>query len=122
MPEKMFPIDDSVDSKRCTDYTAREIRRVADALERIGYLLENGFASFPADAMNLENGISSGTTPAGAEEAMTVSEAAKVLRISLPKMYDLVHQGRVHSVSVGRKILVSRTSLMNMLKEGEESQ
>lgn len=119
MPEKMFPTGDSVDSKGRADYTAHEIRRVADALERIEYLLENGYFPFQADPSNLENGISSGTTPAGAEEAMTVSEAAKVLRISLPKMYDLVHQGRVHSVSVGRKILVSRSSLMNMLKEGE---
>jgi len=41
MPEKMFPTGDSVDSKGCADYTAQEIRRVADALERIGYLLEN---------------------------------------------------------------------------------
>ena len=107
MPEKMFPTGDSVDSKGRADYTAHEIRRVADALERIGYLLENGYSPFQTDTLNLENGISSGATPAGAEEAMTVSEAAKVLRISVPK------------ISVGRKILVSRSSLMNLLKEGE---
>jgi len=120
MSKKMFPAVDSVDVQAIPDYTGNEIRRIADALERISLLLEHkDFSSCPASGPYLENEIPSGTSPAGANEAMTVSEAAKTLRISLPKMYELVHDGKVHSLTVGRKILVSRSSLMNLLKEGK---
>ena len=43
-------------------------------------------------------------------EVMTVKEAAAVLRISLPKMYEFARNGRVHFISVGRRILISRSS------------
>ena len=119
MSKKMFPAVDSVDLEGAQDYTGNEITRIANALERISWLLEQGFLHSFADGTNLDNGISSGSTPSSANEIMTVSEAAKLLRISLPKMYELVHDGRVHSLSVGRKILVSRSSLMDLIQEGD---
>ncbi len=51
-------------------------------------------------------------------EVMTVKEAAAILRISLPMMYEFVKSGRVHSIMVGRKILISRSSLMALIREG----
>ena len=119
MSKKMFPAGDSVDSEGTVHYTDPTMCRVADALEGILRLLERGHLPCLAGDAHLENGIPNGTSPAGANEAMTVNEAAKMLRISLPKMYDLVHDGRVHSITIGRKILVSRSSLMEFLTEGE---
>ncbi len=119
MSKKMFPSDDSVDMQRSAQYTGVEIRRIADALERILYLMERGYSPFATGSVNLDNGISDGISPSSVSEVMTVNEAAKLLRISLPKMYELVHEKRVHSLTVGRKILISRSSLMELLREGE---
>ncbi len=119
MSKEMFPTLDSVDNKSHVQYTAYEIHRIADALERISYLLEVGVKSNEAGNVHLDNGITSGAPPASANEAMTVSEAAKMLRISLPKMYEIVHDGKVHTLSIGRKILVSRSSLLKLIQEGD---
>ena len=119
--KKMFPSGDSVDTLQSEQYTDNEIRRVGDLLEKILHLLEGSIAPNTTGSLNLDSGILSGTSPAGANEAMTVNEAAKLLRISRPKMYELVHDGKVHSVSVGRKILVSRSSLLGLLQEGEKN-
>ena len=52
-------------------------------------------------------------------EVLTVKEAAEIMRISLPKMYELAKSGKVHSLAVGRRVLISRSSLMALLREGE---
>ena len=52
-------------------------------------------------------------------EVMTVKEAAAILRISLPMMYEFAKTGKVHTIMAGRKILVSRSSLMALLREGD---
>lgn len=117
MSKKMFPAVDSVDAEQVSEYTGSEISRIADALERISLLLERS-ALIPAPGgSNLENGIASGMPSLSETEVLTPNEAAQILRISLPKMYDLIHAGKIHSLAVGRKILVSRTSLMAFIKE-----
>ena len=50
---------------------------------------------------------------------LTVSEAAELIGISKPSMYEVVRTGKVRSVKVGKKILISRQSLMDWLKKGE---
>ena len=119
MSEKMFPPVDIVAGKSFAEYTANEIRRVGDCLERILHLLENSALLCKAGCTNLDNGTLSESSPSSQNEVLTVSEAAKILRISLPKMYDLVHEKKVHALMVGRKILVSRSSLIELLKEGD---
>ena len=52
-------------------------------------------------------------------EVMTVKEAAEMLRISRPKMYELTRSGKIHSIEVGKKILVSRSSLIAFIHGGE---
>ena len=54
-------------------------------------------------------------------EVMTVKEAAAMLRISLPKMYEFARSGKIHAIEIGRRVLVSRSSIMALLMEGEES-
>ncbi len=57
MPEKMFPTGDSVDRKASAQYTGGEIRRVADALERIADPLESRFYPLTVGNPNLDSGI-----------------------------------------------------------------
>ena len=52
-------------------------------------------------------------------EVMTVTEAAELLRISLPKMYEFAKSGKIHSIKIGKRILISRSSLMALIREGE---
>lgn len=44
---------------------------------------------------------------------ITIAESAKMLRISKPKMYELIRSGQIHSINIGKKILVSRQSLLD---------
>ena len=52
---------------------------------------------------------------------MTIKEAAAMLRISLPTMYEFARSGKIHSMEIGRKILVSRSSILALLREGENN-
>ncbi len=52
-------------------------------------------------------------------EVMTIKEAAAMLRISLPKMYEFARSGKIHALEIGRRVLVSRSSIMALLMEGE---
>ena len=54
---------------------------------------------------NLDNERAQNSSSPYAKLTCTVSEAAKILGISRPTMYDLVHKGTIPSVTVGRKIL-----------------
>ena len=52
---------------------------------------------------------------------ITVAEAAEMIRISKPTMYELIRSNQIHSIRVGKKILVSRQSLLDWV-EGRKKQ
>ena len=52
---------------------------------------------------------------------LTVEEAGRLLRISRPTAYEAVRTGKIPSIRIGRRILVSRIALERMLA-GEPSQ
>lgn len=71
-------------------------------------------------ASNLDNDIPQNNSPTQNErEALTVSQAAEILGISKPKMYEIVRARKVRSVHVGKKIIISRQSLFDWLTGGE---
>lgn len=47
----------------------------------------------------------------------SVSEAAKLLGISRPNAYTLVHTGQIPCIRYGRRMLIPRVALMKMLEE-----
>ena len=67
---------------------------------------------------HLNNEIPQQSSPEN-KVTLTVSEAAELIGISKPSMYEVVRTGKVRSVKVGKKILISRQSLMDWLKKGE---
>ena len=77
-------------------------------IRKIGYLI-------PISNANLEFYNESIPEQTGSKEVLTVSEAAEILRISKPCMYELAESGEIRSVKVGRRILISRTSLMEFI-------
>lgn len=69
---------------------------------------------------NLDNSISQSNSPSTEREAITVSQAANIIGVSKPKMYEIIRSGKIRSINIGRKIIVSRQSLINWLRGGGE--
>lgn len=88
-----------------------ELHHISEQLEELIYLLKD------SASRNMES--TSDRPSQNDSEVMTVKEAAAMLRISLPMMYEFARTGKVHTIMAGRKILVSRSSLMALLREGD---
>ena len=67
---------------------------------------------------NLDNCTSQQPQP-GTKITMSVSEAAKMIGISKPKMYDLIRSGEIPAVHAGTKILIHRQAIMDWLSKGD---
>ena len=50
---------------------------------------------------------------------LSVREAAELIGISKPKMYELIHSNEIPSIHVGKKIVIARQALMDWLSEGD---
>jgi excisionase family DNA binding protein len=50
-------------------------------------------------------------------DLLTVKETAKYLRISRNKAYDLVAEGRIHCIHLGRKIIIPRWGLDQLVAQ-----
>ena len=68
---------------------------------------------------HLDNDIPQNSSPENTKVTLTVPEAARLIGISNPKMYELVRAGQVRSIRVGKKILISRKSLLDWLRKGD---
>ena len=96
-------------------YTKDEVIRV---VEKALLSLDSTVAPMQEPA-NLDNDIPQNSSPEVTRVTLTVPEAAELIGICKPKMYEMVRAGKVRSVKVGKKILISRQSLMDWLKEGD---
>ena len=91
-----------IDNKNPKLYTAEQVETIA--LQAVKLALQQ----VPTE--HLESSIPQFSP------AMTVAEAAQMIGISKPTMYELIRSKRIHSVNVGKKILVSRQSLLDWLE------
>lgn len=66
---------------------------------------------------NIRKGIASGLS--GYEEILTVKEAAKILKVSNGKIYDMVHSKELISIRLGRCIRITKTSIINLLASAQ---
>ena len=94
-------------------YTNEQVHQIVDQL-----LLQFDEAAPGPEPAHLNNDIPQQSSPEN-KVTLTVSEAAELIGISKPSMYEVVRTGKVRSVKVGKKILISRQSLMDWLKKGE---
>ena len=67
---------------------------------------------------HLDNSTSQQSSP-GTKMTLSVREAAELIGISRPKMYELIHSHEIPSIHIGKKITISRKALMDWLSEGE---
>ena len=68
---------------------------------------------------NLDNDIPQNSSPENTKLTLTVPEAARIVGICNPKMYELVRAGKIRSIKVGKKILISRKSLTDWVEKGD---
>ncbi len=96
-------------------YTSEQVHQVVDeVLHRLDSTL-----ALQQEPAHLENDIPQNSSPENTKVTLTVPEAARLIGISNPKMYELVRAGQVHSIRVGKKILISRKSLLDWLRKGD---
>ena len=94
-------------------YTSEQVQQMLDMV--VHSLSNQGQKSAPVDLDNVINQV----TPSDAKITLTVTEAANMLGISLPKMYEIVRMGRIPSIRVGKKIVLARQAILEWLKEGD---
>ena len=95
-------------------YTNEQVHQIVDEL----LIKLDEAAVHDPEPEHLNNEIPQQSSPEN-KVTLTVSEAAELIGISKPSMYEVVRTGKVRSVNVGKKILISRQSLMDWLKKGE---
>ena len=100
-------------------YTANEVHQIVDMVLRTMDFRPAPGAEY--GVKNLENDISHNASSSAAKLSLTVSEAAGMIGICKPKMYELIRNGQVHAVKVGKKFLVSRQSILNWIQGGIEN-
>ena len=91
-----------IDKKNPTLYTPEQVETITS--KAVKYALEQ------VSAMHLDSSIPQ------ISPAMTIAEAAQTLKISKPTMYELIRSKQIHAVNVGKKILVSRQSLLDWVE------
>ena len=92
-------------------YTNEQVHQIVDQL-----LLQFDEAAPGPEPAHLKNDIPQQSSPEN-KVTLTVSEAAEMIGISKPSMYEVVRAGKVRSVKVAKKILIARQSLMDWLQE-----
>ena len=69
---------------------------------------------------HLDNSIPQQSSP-GTKMTLSVREAAEMIGISKPKMYELIREGEIPSIHVGKKIVIARQALLDWLSEGDNN-
>ena len=91
----------------------------ADQVEQIVEMLFQKFtqrASTTTD-MHLDNRISQQPLP-GTKMTLSVGETAELIGISKPKVYDLLRDGGLPSIHVGKKIVIPKQAVIDWLSGG----
>ena len=95
-------------------YTNEQVHQIVDEL-----LLKLDEADIhDPEPEHLNNEIPQQSSPEN-KVTLTVSEAAELIGISKPKMYELIHSNEIPSIHVGKKIVIARQALMDWLSEGD---
>ena len=93
-------------------YTKEQVHQV---VEEVLHKLDITTAS-RQEPVHLDNSTSQQSSP-GTKMTLSVREAAELIGISKPKMYELIHSNEIPSIHVGKKIVIARQALMDWIQE-----
>ena len=83
-------------------YTEEQVHQVVDEVLR-----RLGSTAALQEPEHLDNSIPQQSSP-GTKMTLSVREAAELIGISKPKMYELIHSNEIPSIHVGKKIVIAR--------------
>ena len=83
-------------------YTEEQVHQVVDEVLR-----RLGSTAALQEPEYLDNSTSQQSSP-GTKMTLSVREAAELIGISKPKMYELIHSNEIPSIHVGKKIVIAR--------------
>ena len=94
----------------------------ADQVEQIVELLFQKFTQHISSptAAYLDSSISQQPMP-DTKLTLSVNETAKMIGISKPKVYDLIREGSLLSIHVGKKIVIPKQAVTDWLSGGESN-
>ena len=101
----------NIDTGQRISYTPLQVCEIAKQAAQ--YAVEQFLST-----LNLDNDIPENASLPTGKLTVTVDEAAKMVGISKPKMYEIVRSRSVRSINVGKKILISRQSLVDWIERG----
>ena len=93
-------------------YTSDQVEQIVEML-----FLKFTQQAPTAPAAHLDNSISQQPLP-GTKMTLSVSEAAKMIGISKPKVYDLVREEQLPGIHVGKKIVIPKQAVIDWLSRG----
>lgn len=96
-------------------YTEEQVHQVVDEVLR-----RLGSTAALQEPEHLDNSTSQQSSP-GTKMTLSVREAAELIGISKPKMYELIHSNEIPSIHVGKKIVITRQALLDWLSKGENN-
>lgn len=96
-------------------YTEEQVHQVVDEVLR-----RLGSTAALQEPEHLDNSTSQQSSP-GTKMTLSVREAAELIGISKPKMYELIHSNEIPSIHVGKKIMIARQALLDWLSKGENN-
>ncbi len=96
-------------------YTEEQVHQVVDEVLR-----RLGSTAALQEPEYLDNSTSQQSSP-GTKMTLSVREAAELIGISKPKMYELIHSNEIPSIHVGKKIVIARQALLDWLSKGENN-
>ena len=96
-------------------YTKEQVENIVEMV--IQKLFQRG--SVPTESI-LDNSISQQPKPS-TKMTLSVNEAAELIGISRPKVYDLLRDGTLPCIHVGKKIVIPRQAVIDWLLEGENN-
>ena len=96
-------------------YTEEQVHQVVDEVLR-----RLGSTAALQEPEHLDNSTSQQSSP-GTKMTLSVREAAELIGISKPKMYELIHSNEIPSIHVGKKIVIARQALLDWLSKGENN-
>ena len=105
-------INSQVDNSSKTLYTESQLERIIEAA------IVKAMQQILPVLTNLDNGTEQRSLSSCSKTTVTIQEAAQILGISKPKMYQLAKQSGFPAIHVGRKIVIDRNSLLNWMREG----
>lgn len=102
----------SVDNLVLAAYTETELGNIIESA------ILRALQKMPPASMNLDNRTEGCTSMPYPKTTLTIQEAAQMLGVSKPKMYELAKQKDFPAIHIGKRIVISTVAFREWIQRG----